>query len=107
MDEYISRDAVMDMLQNQHRKANSMEAIVLIADIRHAARVIPTADVEEVVHGEWVTDEEDLAWGNSLKRKHCSECSGRPHWDNDEREFILAKFCHHCGAKMDGRRVSK
>lgn len=63
-----------------------------------------TADVVEVRHGEWVTDAEDLAWGNALKRKHCSECGGRPHWDNNKREFILAKFCHHCGAKMDGKR---
>ena len=64
---------------------------------------IPLADVVEVRHGEWLTDAEDLAWGNSLKRKHCSECGGRPHWDNDKRKFILAKFCHHCGAKMDGK----
>lgn len=61
------------------------------------------ADGVKVRHGEWVTDAEDLAWGNALKRKHCSECGGRPHWDN-KREFILAKFCHHCGAIMDGKR---
>ena len=101
MDEYISREVLLrDMLYAMAGTGYQTRAMDVV-------KFAPTADVVEVVHGEWVTDEEDLAWGNSLKRKHCSECSGRPHWDNDEREFILAKFCHHCGAKMDGKRVSK
>lgn len=62
---------------------------------------IPTADVVEVKHGEWKTDEEDLKWGNSLKRKYCSVCKNRPHFDREKREFILTPFCPNCGAKMD------
>lgn len=61
-----------------------------------------TADVVEVKHGEWATDEEDIKWGNALKRKHCSVCQKRPLFDKEEREFVLTKFCPNCGAKMDG-----
>lgn len=93
MDEYISRGAMMDMLSNQQRKANRMEDIVLIADIRRAARVIPAADVVEVCHGEWLTDTEK---GD----KYCSECGTGARWDSIGREFLLTTYCHHCGARM-------
>ena len=62
----------------------------------------PAADVAEAKHGYWATDEEDIKWGNALKRKHCSVCQKRPLFDKGEREFVLTKFCPKCGAKMDG-----
>lgn len=68
---------------------------------------IPTADVEEVKHGYWATDEEDIEWGNSLKRKYCSVCKTRPHFDKDKREFVLTARCPNCGAKMDGKDDEK
>ena len=52
--------------------------------------------------GRWATDEEDIYWGNSLKRKYCTNCGKRPLYDKEKREFILTSYCPHCGAKMDG-----
>ena len=71
----------------------------------HFLRMIynaPTVDAVEVVHGRWETDKEDIEWGNSLKRKHCTNCGKRPHFDKEKREFVLSDFCPNCGAKMDG-----
>ena len=53
---------------------------------------IPTADIEEVRHGEWIwteNGEEDYEqfWV-------CSVCK--------EKSYIETKFCSDCGAKMDG-----
>lgn len=52
--------------------------------------------------GRWETDKEDIEWGNSLKRKHCTNCGKRPHYDKEKREFILSDYCPNCGAKMEG-----
>ena len=52
--------------------------------------------------GEWETDKEDIEWGNALKRKHCSRCGKRPHFDKEKREFVLSDFCPNCGAPMKG-----
>lgn len=52
--------------------------------------------------GEWETDKEDIEWGNALKRKHCTKCGKRPHFDKEKREFVLSDFCPHCGAPMKG-----
>lgn len=61
----------------------------------------PTIEAEPVRHGRWATDEEDIKWGNSLKRKHCTNCGKRPHFDKEKWEFVLTNYCPHCGAKMD------
>lgn len=50
---------------------------------------IPTADVAEVKHGHWITDENGIVI--------CSEC-GEEHAWNEYR----ATYCEDCGAKMDG-----
>ena len=50
--------------------------------------------------GEWATDKEDAYWGNSLKRKYCTRCKKRPHFDRETRKFILTDFCPNCGADM-------
>ena len=58
-------------------------------------------DAEPVVHAHWKTDEEDIYWGNYLKKKRCSNCNGRAFCDKETQKFILSKYCPHCGAKMD------
>ena len=52
--------------------------------------------------GEWATDTEDIKWGNSLKKKYCTVCGKRPHFDKEKREFILSDFCPNCGNPMKG-----
>lgn len=49
------------------------------------------ADVVEVTHGRWITDDEGFVI--------CSECREEHTWD----EF-RPPYCDMCGAKMDGER---
>ena len=72
-----------------------LEVIGLILDA-------PAADVVERKHGEWAIDQEDLEWGNALKRRYCTNCKKRPFFDKEERAFVLTDFCPHCGADMRG-----
>ena len=51
----------------------------------------PTADVEEVKHGEWIEDGE---------YQICSVCGEEHHWDE-----YRATYCEDCGAKMDGGKA--
>lgn len=55
---------------------------------------IPTSDVVEVRHGEWVQ-----TYGS---RVSCSCCD--PNREDDNPAFYkFMKFCPNCGAKMDGK----
>ena len=63
----------------------------------------PTIDPESLrPHGKWETDKEDIEWGNHLKKKHCTNCGSRPHYDKEKGIFILTAYCHNCGATMEG-----
>lgn len=55
----------------------------------------PTADVVEVVHGEWIT----VTLSRGRKTILCSNCRG--HLET----FGLTDYCPRCGAKMDGTKV--
>lgn len=65
-------------------------------------RCTKCVEAVEEVHGRWAIDEEDIEWGNSLKKRYCTNCGKRPHFDKENREFILSEYCPACGAKMDG-----
>ena len=58
----------------------------------------PTADVVEVVRGEWIkiTDVDIRLTGRQIKEVHykCSVCGGESYFDTN--------YCPHCGARMDG-----
>lgn len=61
---------------------------------------VPTADVVEVRHGEWIviTEERDTIFGKAkLQHKECSVC-GYP------MGVCGSIYCGNCGAKMDGER---
>ena len=60
-------------------------------------RNLPTADVVEVKHGEWVVSNCGLYV--------CSECDKTCPYDAqaDDINYWVCKYCPHCGAKMDGR----
>ena len=66
---------------------------------------MPTADVAEVKHGEWITDKTEhiVKIGRKNSTKHisyrCSEC-GRKVGCN--KSF---NYCPCCGAKMDGGKA--
>lgn len=82
---------VMDMSDNEIEEPGAEKAC------QHFLR-----DAAPVVRGRWAIDEEDIKWGNSLKKRYCTNCGKRPHFDKENREFILSNYCPNCGAKMDG-----
>ena len=61
---------------------------------------MPTADVQEVRHGHWITKSLDNFRKVGCK---CSECgyTGISDYDSYDDPYDF-DFCPHCGAKMDG-----
>ena len=58
-------------------------------DIQEFLDNIPTADVEEVRHGEWKINPDGYY-------PYCSECRYEPEYGN------MTKYCPECGAKIEG-----
>ena len=86
MAEYIEREEV--------REAFRMEFDNAYAD--DITDRLPTADVQEVRHGEWIYVDGDLGWADCK----CSECGYTDSFEDCTDEFYY-KFCPECGAKMD------
>jgi hypothetical protein len=87
MDRYIDVDKAKEVF---HHKTGGSSFDSFIDDV-------PTADVEEVVHGEWIVTKAEFGW-NCVEypaEYTCSVC-GR-------KEKQEEPYCH-CGAKMDGRK---
>ena len=63
---------------------------------RKALQMTPTADVQEVRHGKWISN--DL--GGYKWAYYCGECGGVGGYPFNDRH----KYCPNCGAKMDGER---
>ncbi len=70
---------------------------------------IPTADVQEVRHGHWILLREseitgfnpEFAGRDPIGGYQCSNCKEVAIFDCND-EFVLSRYCPHCGAKMDG-----
>ena len=94
MARYIDADALIFKLrQNQMwtKSRDLTEAIITVQDQ-------PTADVEEVKHGEWVHTDKAAHWHS---KDECSEC----HYHTFHRiDLTHFNYCPNCGAKMDGER---
>ena len=74
-----------------------------IEDVQEWLDEQPTIDPESLRPvGVWAIEGEDIIWGNSLKRRYCTNCFERPHFDKEKRKFILTPFCPNCGARMKG-----
>lgn len=87
--EYIEREALINKIHKRFRPDTKLSAVYLVGLIGDE----PTADVQEVRHGEWLPT-------NHPEQKRCSVC--------DVISFIAlypcinkADYCPHCGAKMD------
>lgn len=97
-DEYISREA---MLEHLYRCKQSEDAMTLTAAVITALQCFvqsqPTADVAEVVHGQWYMLDDCANAG-----LYCSACSRRVHREEFAYKKLKSKYCPHCGARMDG-----
>ena len=100
---YIEREKVVEVIKNFAKGAiEDGQATLDPVDVNFllvkAVEFIPTADVEEVKHGEWKQSP------HCKRIYYCSEC-GR-HIENgtqNPQEFF--PYCH-CGAKMDLKGVT-
>lgn len=59
----------------------------------------PTADVEEVKHGEWIGVAD---YGNGNCIGYCSVCGTTHKAENASELKCFQRYCRWCGAKMDG-----
>lgn len=111
MAEYIEREATIDEIEGAtwyHISCQKIlvegaeceaDALYKATDIYNAIKSVPTADVQEIKHGEWKSfDSEDTLYGSY----YCTACGYG--WDIG-MVFPLTtefKYCPNCGAKMDG-----
>ena len=72
------------------------KSIGVVNKILEIIKEFPSADVEEVRHGEWIYRDaiEDLFPADSTKE--CNQCHAR------QNLFCDNEYCPRCGAKMDG-----
>lgn len=71
----------------------NLEMLIPLSDVRKSLQMTPTADVQEVRHGRWISN--DL--GGYKWAYYCSECGWVDGYPFNDRH----KYCPHCGAKMD------
>lgn len=127
MAEYIEREAAIDEIESTtwyhiscqkklvEGAACEADALYKATDIYNVIKSVPTADVAEVRHGEWLEDEYN-------ETVYCSECKEEalyksifeeqfdydweenliPYGYEEHREYIRTNYCPNCGAKMDG-----
>ena len=83
---YLDGDTVEDCIKNCEKTWNKR--------VENA----PTADVVEVVHGEWIEQHEKPSWleDDIIISYICSICG--------TNNFVESPYCPNCGAKMDGER---
>lgn len=95
MAEYIELDKILDCLAKDYIERTDNEE-ALICNVWDKIKKIPTADVVEVRHGEFVRKEDDACWW-----LECSLCSEPPP-KNRYGFYYQSEYCPNCGAKMDG-----
>lgn len=104
-EEYIRRDAAMKAVASQYGACRSPAQNRLLDEIRNKIRRVPSADVAEVVQGQWEeTDwrEYDAQSCETIRYPKaaivCTNC--RCAFKKDA--LWRRDFCPNCGAKMDG-----
>ena len=86
----------------------NLEMLIPLSDVRKALQMTLTADVQEVRHGKWILLRESEITGfnpefaglDPIGGYQCSNCKEVAILDCND-EFVLSRYCPHCGAKMD------
>ena len=98
MADYIRREDVLSLKHRLHNHSkDTIELYPVYVISPDAVEKIPSADVQPVVHGEWVDGGVDGvgACGIEYRYNKCSVCGY-------EYSFPMKyKFCPNCGARMD------
>lgn len=90
--EYIIRDVALafPFANGQYDRENADTHFINGCEsYREWLEAIPAADVVEVRHGRWING-------------RCSECGEHAPFWSMASTYHLSKYCHGCGAKMDG-----
>lgn len=102
MTEYVEKELLYKRLleKSNDEKLCVYPGNLFIYALREVFSELPTADVVEVRHGEWI--EKDDGWGGVLYTCSVCDCDwttidGTPFENN-------MRYCPECGAKMDGER---
>lgn len=111
MAEYIEREKVLELIGSFKRDDVTEHVVDYAAGWNEAleqiesniAEDIPAADVCPERHGEWIHLGGD-EWGCSCCGFVISTESSRKH---PMSEGLCNDYCSHCGAKMDGKDVTK
>ena len=85
MAEYIELDALLEKIEGATGIGSMASGL-----LRRLVERVPTADVVEVLHGEWLICADGYY-------PYCSRCGKEP--KNGE----LTNYCPDCGARMDGK----
>ena len=99
MKRYIEQQEITDALC-----AAADGSTATIAAFMDLVDRLPSADVAEVVHGEWLNFVGDYV---TAECSVCGECYDTSDY-NDKEHFDMVKqlnkYCPNCGAKMDGEK---
>lgn len=108
MPEYIERNKAKEYIKNYGKGAitDGMKSLDPVDDIillANGVDLIPTADVVEVRHGEWIYHD-FVSSGDGIKSGYsCSECRGFVDEEIFDTDEFHKSFCGCCGARMDGK----
>lgn len=108
--EYIEREALKEDLIESHNRLRMIydslavgekkllceRELTAFSEAILRVKAAPAADVVEIKHGEWISDDADILF-------HCSKCETQisTSWDYEGLDW---NYCPDCGAKMDGER---
>lgn len=81
MAEYINRETVLQILSWRNAPWDGYNAV----------KILPAADVQPVVYGQWVNS-------GIIGFNRCSNCKAL--WDKQLTEDVFFHYCPRCGAKM-------
>ena len=110
MARYIDADALIEHLKdniqecgnpNLDTEPRTYGCVLGLKSVLRYAEALPTAEVVEVRHGEWIDD------GNCF---HCSDCGKTYQLGSLQTIYDVKRcwtYCATCGAKMDGKVVTE
>ena len=111
MSEYISREALIEMVNGSERPENERIDIgynEALNDIKQRLVEMPAADVQPEIHAYWIRGKE-FGFKTHNPMWYCSNCGGGIRYNTTLRTYEKHKkpveevicFCRKCGAKMD------
>jgi hypothetical protein len=92
MDDLISRSALLkDGIRAEHGLNEDGILYIPLRDVTRSIENAPAVEAEPVVHAHWVWDPKRSPdpWCSACVTTACTK----------------HLYCHHCGAKMDGRKT--